>query len=122
MKFYCVIGALDDPKKTKKCFGLLKNACESRNIEFIPVEAQKTDLTSLPKLGPNDLLYRLTVDEASHNIAANMLTPKVATFYINNTTGSLYYTFDWSHTIGHQMHGLPIIPTITDVPTNRSLL
>jgi hypothetical protein len=122
VKFYCVIRSLEDKRFPKNCYKQLKDACIKRGVEFIPVEAQKIDLTNLPRLGNKDILYRITSDETSHIVAASLLTPEVATFYIDNLQGSLYYTTNWSHTIGHKMHGLPIIPTIADLPNDRELL
>lgn len=123
MRFYCVIRSLDDKRFPKKCFGYLKSACEARGVEFIPIESATADVTALPKLGKGDMLYRITTDIKSSNIFAYLLNQDVSTFYRDNANGSVSYTTSgWSNTIAQQINGLPIIPTILDLPGDHELL
>jgi RimK family alpha-L-glutamate ligase len=121
--FYCVVRSLEDKRFPNKCFGFLKDACQQRGIDFIPVEASKLDVSNLPVLGKGDMLFRLTTDLKSSSVFAQLLRPDVTTFYIDNSQGAVSYTSNgWTNTIAHRLNGLPIIPTIIDLPNNHELL
>lgn len=122
MKFYCIIRSMNDRRFPKRTFALLKDACEKRNIEFVSLESEKIDLINLPKLGAGDMLYRVNIDTKSSQVAAQLLGPKVASFFVDSTKGGFSKTHSWGRTITHKMSGLPIIPTIIDLPKGKETL
>lgn len=119
MKFYCVVRSA---KQSRHTYAFLKHACEARGIEFVTLAADKIDLTNLPKLGAGDMLYRVGIDTKSSQVAAQLLGPKVASFFIDSTKGGFTKTHSWGRTITHKLRGLPIIPTIIDLPKDKETL
>lgn len=121
MKFYCIVRSMDDRRFPKRTFAFLKDACEKRNIEFVPLESEKIDFSNLPVLKSGDILYRITIDYKSRVLYTNLLAPKVSSFFIDSTKGG-FSTHSWGSTITHKLSGLPIIPTIFDLPKNKETL
>jgi len=121
MKFYCIVRSMNDRRFPKRTFALLKDACEKRNIEFVPLESQKTDFGNLSVLKPGDILYRITTDDKSRILFNHLLTPKVSSFFLDNLKRG-FSTHSWNCTITHKIMGLPVIPTIIDLPRDKKIL
>lgn len=121
MKFYCIVRSMNDRRFPKRTFAFLKDACKKLDIEFIPLESEKIDFSNLPVLKSGDMLYRITIDYKSRILYTNLLAPGVSSFSIDSTKGG-FSTQSWGSTITHKLRGLPIIPTIFDLPKNKEIL
>lgn len=121
MKLYCIIRALDDPVMPVWTFSKIEKACKHRGVELVVLESNKIDYSNLPRLKKGDMLYRITDDKRSLNLQSHLINPEVSSFFI--THKKQYPSAEsWPSVILHRRAGLPIIPTIIDLPRERALI
>jgi RimK family alpha-L-glutamate ligase len=120
MKFYCIIRNID--KRPKKTMQFFEEAARERSVELVVIESEKVQPHQLPTLSSGDLLYMAHHDATSKAIETLLLKGSPTTLYQNDTIG--YYAWEnvWTWTLLHDKKGLPIIPTIFDLPRNREAL
>ncbi len=117
MTFYCITQN-DSPKSREKWEQLLK-ACNKRNIPAVLLDAERTSLLHLPTLQKGDLLYRATPGKHARIIEQLIMTEGVASCYSNPSYPLLQRS---SSFLTHAKFGLPIIPTVADIPTDSERL
>lgn len=102
-----------------KAFQLFKKACEELGVEFVGYDYAKPkmvmELSKVPALGKDDLLYRSTAHKEARIAERLMIGPDCAHFYskwedANSFRGTSWYV--------HKKLGLPVIPTFPGVPKN----
>lgn len=92
---------------------LLSQACSELGIQFIVHDLEVISLEDLPKLGSNDLFYRIATGKKAKLAEQIMVTPECTTFYQDwrlamGVIGCSYFT--------HQHYNLPAIPTVPFIP------
>lgn len=117
MIFYCIIE--EENEENLERVKLLKKACDEKRIGFNLLEANKFDFINPPCLEEGDLIYRATPGERATSIERVLLNKKCTAFYkdyklgLNDRTSSFFM---------HQKEGLPVVKTIPDLPSDRSIL
>jgi hypothetical protein len=97
----------------------LKQSCEQRDCEFIPVHPASYDFSSPEQLRPGDLLYRPAISLASQRVEQQLYAPGVATFYRDER--SVYFSCG-NPVLLFQRHGLSIPRTIFCQTSDRKVL
>ncbi|NQV12938.1 MAG: ATP-grasp domain-containing protein [Parcubacteria group bacterium] len=113
MKFYCVTS-----QGEKEANDLLAESCHQRKIDFVPVLADKFNLTEAKDENEKALLYRTSIGPASWAIEKFLTNEKTATFYQNYKRSFSKY----SNVIVLQKMGVPIPKTVSYLPQNKDLL
>lgn len=120
MNFYLIIRDL--AKKPKHTLRMFEEAAKAKHLNLIVIESEKTRPSQLPVLTPHDLLYMAHHDATSKAIETLLLKGNPTTLYQNDSIG--YYAWEnvWTWTLLHDKAGLPIIPTVFDLPRDRAAL
>lgn len=116
MKFYCIVNKTFNGK----CFTYLKQACEERDIEFVPLEAETLDY------GQNmddvvetpSILLRLSIGERTRRLESLLMKEGVGTVYATQEA-MFMRSFPWGDSIRLRQAGLPIIPTIFNLSPSQ---
>ncbi|MBP9827830.1 hypothetical protein KBC55_01620 [Patescibacteria group bacterium] len=92
---------------------LLATACASLGIDCVFYDLETQNLEDLPKLGSDDLFYRIATGKKAKLAEQLMVTPECTTFYHDwrsamGVIGCSYFT--------HQHYNLPAIPTVPFIP------
>lgn len=98
---------------------LLKEACESRGVEFYALDSLKCDYSDLPQLGAGDFLYNCA--RGSQALESLLINDQVTTFYIRNPS-YVALTSMTTLSIVHDKAGLPTPKTIYALTADRNLL
>jgi glutathione synthase/RimK-type ligase-like ATP-grasp enzyme len=117
MKMYCITKKAGTNPTTIK---LLQESCDKAGVDFELIEANKYNFAKPLKLAKGSILYQLSSDETSRSIFRTLITDDIATVF-KSSRDALDYK-DKIATIIHKRAGLPIIKSIFDITTNKSLL
>jgi RimK family alpha-L-glutamate ligase len=102
---------------------LLAKACKELAVEFSPIIADEFDFSSPTNISGDDFLYRVSIDDLSKQVEqVLLLNSNVRHFYTDLTTGVLKADNVFEASLIHQKHGLPIIPTIFNLPLDKERL
>ncbi|HVX58607.1 MAG TPA: hypothetical protein VG964_02625 [Candidatus Saccharimonadales bacterium] len=118
-KFYCVVNSKSSNSDDKTTAGLLEKACHDRGIEFVNVDSESFDFSDPPELETGSALYRVSIDPASSMVFRLLVAENVATVYQNLLVAMSQRI---TSALTHQKFGLPVIPTIFDLPRDREKL
>ena len=112
MKFYCLLASLEK-KHNEKSMLYLQEACESRGLEFVVIEADTFDYSQDldAVLEAPSILYRLGVGKRAGGLEPLLTKDGVATLYTNRDVVFMR-SFPWGAATRLWQAGLPIIPTI----------
>jgi hypothetical protein len=112
--FHCVNDGV--PAET---ITLLADACSSRELEFVEIDARTFEFEPEDRLGEGDLLYRPAVSLLAQRVEQHLCTTEVATFYADPT--DVYFS-PTSSPILHQRAGVPVPRTIYCATRDRARL
>lgn len=114
MKFYCIIDS-PDHIHNPEAFDFLRQACEARDVTFVPLAADDFDYSTDPTvfLESGALLYRLSISSRSRLL--EKLIRRNDTISLHEALPATATTSDWGSVISLLHAGLPIIPTIFGV-------
>lgn len=113
--FYCVTDASVPPATT----ALLADACERRDVTYVPVEVERFDFTEEEELAPGDLLFRPAVSYPACRVEQTLFGPGVATFYAD--PDALHFDGAAAPLLFARA-GLPIPRTVTVLRNDRPLI
>lgn len=119
MRFFCIV---KNGAKKHAVSRLLEQACNTRAIEFVLIEAETFDFSTVPQLTKEDLVYRVSIHDKAKRVEKLLLNQHAISFHTNVTGALTKYENVVDATILHEKLGLPIIPTIFDITTNKDLL
>lgn len=114
MKLYLLTDSLKHGKSLDVA-KYLHEACEARGVECEDIFVNNVLLSSLPKLGPSDAIYRVVLGHKSRVAEQMMLNGQCLSFY-TNWKGGLFGRS--SSYFLHEKLGLPVIPTFPSTPEN----
>ncbi|PIR94579.1 hypothetical protein COT97_00305 [Candidatus Falkowbacteria bacterium CG10_big_fil_rev_8_21_14_0_10_39_11] len=112
MEFYGLIEH-DRFASNRATIDAIKDACKKGKIAFNEVNVEKFDFLSFPELSEEDIVFRITSGVKSRKLEKLLINEKCKTIYHDNqlayfNRGSCYY---------HNLKvGLPVIPTIVQMP------
>lgn len=113
MIFYCIVRS-EENIINRDVFRLLKEACQTKGLDFVLLETDKIDYSSIrDHIVPGSLLYRIA-GGARPSLLEALLDDKVATLR-QDTTALLARSFSWGSAIRLEQANIPIIPTIFNV-------
>lgn len=115
MKLYCILTSLKKAYN-KEAFEYLKQATESRGLEFVVLESEAFDYGQdmAQAIETPSLLYRLGTTQHAAMLEALLVREGVTTLY-GNPQMLFMRGFPWSGALRLQAAGLPIIPTVFNV-------
>lgn len=109
-------------KRGSESLALLQAAVDARNIELVPVVVEDFDFTRVPEIAPGDGLYRVATGGAACRVEQLLLNPGVVSLYTDPMVGIGKLDNVVACSVVHQQAGLPIIPTVFDLPQDRTQL
>lgn len=122
MTLYCILHESEAGKYPKRTMAFLRDASERLGIPLKEIYAAESSIFDLPKVQPDDLLYRVSDHEAARALEMLLLKDGPTTFYEDDRVG--YFTFEnvWTWTLLLEKAGLPIIPTVFGLPSSKKEL
>ena len=123
MRFNLLYRSLNKKGKENTIPVLFKNACEQQGVEFVGIDAsdlgKSFTLSTLPKLGKGDLIYRSAVGPTVSIAEKMMVNDDVMSFYTTWQSVNLTRVASW---FTHKKFGLPVVPTFPDIPSSAEEL
>jgi len=123
MRFNLLYRSLNKKGKENTIPVLFKNACEQQGVEFVGMDAsdlgKSFTLSTLPKLGKGDLIYRSAVGPTVSIAEKMMVNDDVMSFYTTWQSVNLTRVASW---FTHKKFGLPVVPTFPDIPSSAEEL
>jgi len=122
MNFYCIAKTSNfiyptAAETVKITLDLLKKSCNKKDVNFNLIESQNAP-KELPKIAPNDMIYRVTMDKNAVEIEKNLMQSGCQSFYKDNK----YTTHLHDNELLQKEYNLPIIKTVYEVTSDRSKL
>ena len=99
---------------------LLREACRTREVEFLEIDVREFDFDPQRRLLPGDLLFRPGTTTAALRVEQFLYAPGVATFYAGSDDRLFFISMtQW---LLFERAGLPVPPTVYCSSANRVLL
>lgn len=114
MRFFCIDDAVPDTT-----ISLLRAACESRDVEFLSIDARRYSFDPSSGLADADMMYRPAVSLAAIRVEQFLAHAGVATFYAD-CEGPFFSSV--AHFLHFQMLGLPTPRSLPLGSTDRDAL
>jgi len=118
MNFYCIYKFATN----KTTVGLLKEACEKLDVNFIHLDPDTFDFSEKLILGKSDALFRVSTSKGARILEAFLLNDEVRTFYHDYRYGLGLADNVFKYTLLQQNANLPIIETIFNLSLDKHLL
>ncbi len=103
-------------------FELLSNAAQQRGIKVIDMDWSDVDFSNPPVLTRDDGMYAVSSGKKILLLEKVLLNNEVCTFYENYTYGIMKPEAVVGTGLLHQKAGLPLIPTIFSLSTDKAML
>lgn len=109
---------IDDgvPEETPR---LLRAACQSRGVDFVPLDPRAFDFAQAAPLGAGDLLYRPAVSAIAQRAEQHLYAPEAASFYADPAGPFFPYV---NYALLFDRAGLPCPRTIPVLSADRAHL
>jgi acetyl/propionyl-CoA carboxylase alpha subunit len=118
-KFYCI--AHSTQLADSDSGDLLRKASKVAQVSFVPVYTDAFDFTDVPSLQRGDMLYRIDTGVVAGVIERLLIRADTVTMYRNNEY-AMRPLGTFAGSIVLAANGLPIVPTVYDLPTERTQL
>ena len=119
MRFNLLYRSVNKKGKENTIPTLFKTACELQGVEFVGMDAsdlgKSFTLSTLPKLGKGDLIYRSAVGGSASIAEKMMVNDDVSSFYTTWQSVNFSRVASW---FTHKKFGLPVVPTFPDIPSS----
>lgn len=117
MRFHLITRAAGKGKEPLKIPALFQAACEQLGVEYVEHVAEHMNLSQIPTLGPEDLLYRSATDGGSILVARLLTNAQCTSFYSDWT--QIFKDRVCSFFL-HEKMGLPVIPSAPYFPDTEA--
>jgi glutathione synthase/RimK-type ligase-like ATP-grasp enzyme len=91
-------------------------------VEFVMIQSESYDFSHPIAIEPGSALYKTSLDDRSTRVFKTLLDPKVATVFRDPYGAVAFSGSAITATLLYQKAGLPIIPTVLDLPRDRRTL
>ena len=118
MNFYCLYKIATN----KTTVGLLKEACEKLDVNFIHLDPDTFDFSEKLLLGKEDALFRVSTSKGARILEAFLLNDDVRTFHHDYRYGLALADNVFKFTLLQEKVDLPIIDTIFNLSPDKKLL